>query len=144
MATLQTTDRKHFNCGGFALNTFDWFSFDWGKYSFGFFVATNAKEAHEKITRLSADLLSMFDDLRPIHSIQELNADEYAIAFRLSCDKYPDFHFLKRGQNGIWYEKRGHEEKIRIFPKKNLFARKWNDRYGYEIAFFAKKLPKSA
>lgn len=50
-------------------------------------------------------MIAVFPSMRVISSFAELAPDEYAILFRLSHDG--DFHYLKRGGNGVWYQKCG-------------------------------------
>lgn len=136
------TPRSLYNCGGYALNTYSWYlPADWG-YDYFF---NSKKENEEKIEELSNNMLYDFPDMRRIEKIEELQDDEYAIAFRITkFDYQDDFHFLKRGKNGVWYEKRGKAPQITPFPASQVFAESWHDRYVGKIALFAKKCPKIA
>lgn len=125
--STKNVDKYDYNCGGYALGTFNW----WGFYCLRFSGERNLEDCVE-------ELLEVFPDkLRIITSPKECKSNEYVIAFRMSD---VDFHFLKLSKNGRWYHKRGAFPKIEIFPKKDLFNKIWkNGSYYYdsEIVFFA-------
>ena len=76
------------------------------------------------------------DRLRKINSVKDLEADEYAIAFRVG---ERDFHYLKRGGNGVWYHKMGNCN-IDKFPKEEVFADEWCcGMYTSTVVLFAMK-----
>jgi hypothetical protein len=124
----RNTDRGEYNCGGYALGCYSWYC------PFSHQVRDFEKNVKQ--------ILKDFPNARLIDNTQDLMPNEYMVAFRLSRD---DFHFMKRGKNGVWREKRGSQSEIRIVPKSVVFGEVWSpDRYdnGYqgEIAFFAVKV----
>ena len=127
-----------YNCAGYALETFNWYvpvpsgsdteDIEWGSFEE---LERNAM-SFEFISQILAD----FDDVRLIPSLECLRKDEYAFAFRVGVD---DFHFVKRGRNGQWYEKRGSGPIYRMTEEK-VFHSEWEDgRYNGAIFLFAKK-----
>lgn len=70
----------------------------------------------------------MLADLRVISSLDEVEENEYPILFRHSSDG--DFHYVKRGKNGVWYHKRGASTEIEVMRKEKIFD-KWCNRYDH-------------
>lgn len=135
---IKNCNRDDYNCGGFALDTFTWFRPLPCGYPYSFVCA---EENHLKIEECAEAMLRRFPDMRRIAHPSQIHDDEYAIAFRITRDwRDDDFHFLRQGKNGVWYDKRGNSEYINRFPKEKLFARAWYGKYKGEIAFFAKKI----
>lgn len=135
---IRNTPKRSYNCGGFALECYSWYCprpARSSRFSYGFFTD---KEAKEKTKRSVQCMLADFPDLRVISSLDEVRPDEYAILFRHSSDG--DFHFLKRGKNGVWYHKMGGSRFIEIIPKSEIFNY-WGmwGRYDGPIVIFAKK-----
>ena len=103
---MRNTPKWKYNCAGYALGIFSWYcpydaevGHHFGDYDMtDEFSPLRSQALMECITQMLAD----FDDLRVIHSLKELEENEYAIAFRLSWD---DFHYMRRADNGHWYEK---------------------------------------
>ena len=123
----RNTDRGEYNCGGYALGCYSWYCP----------FAHQVRDFEKNVNQILKD----FPNVRLINNTQDLMPNEYMVAFRLSQD---DFHFMKRGKNGVWREKRGNQFEIRIVPKSVVFGEVWSPhRYdnGYqgEIAFFAVK-----
>ena len=137
---IHNTDKRDYNCAGYALDIFSWYCPYEDIYNnpFGNLELFNKFSPSRTSVLLSCvnQLLSDFSDLRVIYSIAELNDNEYAIAFRLSWD---DFHFVRRAEDGRWYQKRGAENRIRTMTEKELFSDKWGGRYDGNIVFFAKR-----
>ena len=124
---IKNADRGEYNCGGYALGCYSWYC------PFSHQVRDFEKNVNQ--------ILKDFPNARLIDNTQDLMPNEYMVAFRLSQD---DFHFMKRGKNGVWREKRGSQSEIRIVPKSVVFGEVWSPhRYdnGYrgEIALFAVK-----
>lgn len=133
---LKNTNRRSFNCGGYALETFDWYC------PTHLLSNLETKEERERYSRKAVRyMLEEFDDLRVINDLNELEDNEYAIAFRVG---YDDFHYVKRADNGVWYHKSGGNPKIRRMKKDVVFGKEWVnplDRfctYDSEIVLFAK------
>lgn len=133
---LKNTRRSSFNCGGYALETFDWYC---PSYLYGYLRTKEEKERFSaKAVRY---MLDEFDDLRVINDVDELKDDEYAIAFRVG---YDDFHYVKRADNGVWYHKSGGNPKIRRMKKDIVFGEEWVNpldsscTYDSKVVLFAK------
>lgn len=134
---LYNTDRCGFNCAGYALEVFAWYMpVTRGNDCFGSW-ADSWDELNERVDIATAVMLHDFAyrGIRLIWSIEELQKDEYAFAFRVSTDG--DFHYMKRGENGVWYEKRGSHPVIYSHPTHEVFDNDWNDRYDSRIVLFA-------
>ena len=72
------------------------------------------------------ELTGINDDIRP---------NEYMLAFRISYDG--DFHFVKRGNNGVWHHKRGSRDEIETMTILELLDESWIGRYDGPLVFFA-------
>lgn len=108
---VRNTEKRVYNCGGYALGTFSWYCPHRREDDctpFGAYYAETASEA-DLITQHSVQV--MLEDfkgkLRVISDVAEANLkNEVVIAFRIST-KSGDFHYIRRGWNGGWYHKRG-------------------------------------
>ena len=137
---IRNTDKDIYNCAGYALGTFSWYSphdeeeqgiFFWGHW-------WNTEEEMEKVTNMAvAQMLNDFADLRIIHSLDECAKDEYAIAFRISEDG--DFHYVRRARNGHWFHKMGAYWEIYTMTQEEVFSDLWCNRYNGRLVLFAKK-----
>lgn len=135
--TYKNTPKRMYNCGGYALGNYGWYcpySEDDAIYMDEVFEYGEVTEEEEEI--FVEYMLDTIEDLRIITDISELLENEYAIAFRISND---DFHFVKRGGNGCWYEKMGGSNCINRMTKEEVFSDCWHDRYDGELYLFAKK-----
>lgn len=86
-------------------------------------------------------MLNDFSDLRVIQTFDDLQPDEYGICFRIGKK---DFHFLKRGSNGIFYSKMGGYSEIVTLTKKQALEANWYSFwlcYDSPIVKLAKKKP---
>ena len=138
----QTTNLDSYNCGGFALGTFDWYCpYVWrnGQYDW----AQMFEECCEEMT-------DNFD-LTPIRDPSTVPVDKKVIGFRFAIDEDADedadvddvvidFHFILR-EDGVWYHKPG-SNRICILPESEIYD-PWprpSLSYGYntEIAWFIK------
>lgn len=131
---VRNTPRSTYNCGGFALGCFSWYCprEDFFNYDFRSYA-----EALSKTMYSVRCMLADFADLRVISSLDEVEENEYPILFRHSSDG--DFHYVKRGKNGVWYHKRGASIEIEVMQKEKIFDR-WCNRYDGPIIMFAKKV----
>lgn len=93
-----------FNCGGYALGTFDWIQL---KSLFGFgIVKCKEGEKLEEVTKEAVEeLLEEFDYIRVVDRENEVTKEEFLVYFRISDDG--DFHFLKKTHSGKIYHKPG-------------------------------------
>lgn len=100
LSNKRNTPRRTYNCGGFALGCFSWYCprEDFFQYAFNDYAEALAKTLYSMKC-----MLADFADLRVISSLDEVEENEYPILFRHSSDG--DFHYVKRGQNGVWYHK---------------------------------------
>lgn len=134
----RNTELSQYNCGGYALNTYNWFC-PYGSYDGDTLHGRRSKETTLKnFTRYI--LLTFEERIRIISKVEEKTKDEYVIAFRIG---YSDFHFMKRGDNGVWYHKPG-SNTIRRIKKTEVFSDAWYTpnggiRYDSEIILFAMK-----
>lgn len=131
---LRNTNRRDFNCGGYALETFNWY-LPYGEDFPKYWSRAVSDITEDMVAYMLADKLG----LRVINSLTELAPTEYAIAFRVGCG---DFHFIKRGHNGQWYSKMGSSREIERVPEHNVFCEPWPGfgmQYDGPIVLFAKE-----
>lgn len=121
--------RGMYNCGGYALNTFDWYYPDE--------AALSASSSDMAVQRYADSMVKEFNGrLRIIQDVKELMDDEYAVAFRT---RNGDFHFCKRDDSGNWRHKRGGTPTLHRITKERLFSEEWPGGYCSRIVLFAKK-----
>ena len=123
-AHLDTTD---YNCGGYALRTFDWVDFHYSFYD----------RAAQQMDAICAALPAWERCDCP----QKFDTKHYDyVAFRWGKRVgWSDFHFLRLWKNGTWHGKQGDGE---IYRVKNVFApwvRNDGEVYGEEIFFLRRK-----
>lgn len=138
----RNTDLDDYNCGGFALGTFNWYLpyASWSETTDNLYFRRHMNT--DAIVRYYANyiLLDFGNRIREIKSVEELKVGERAIAFRAGVD---DFHFCVRGKNGVWYHKPGRNT-IRRIKRSEVFAEEWVSPdhfvvYDSEIILFALK-----
>lgn len=142
---VNNTSRAFYNCGGYALNLFAWYC-PWGldiqesetplarAYWQGDYF--DADEMFTPTFRCVQNMLAEIPTLRLLTGINDPIADtEYKLAFRISYDG--DFHYAKRGNNGIWYHKRGSRDEIETMTILELLDESWLGRYDGPLVFFA-------
>lgn len=127
-------DYWEYNCGGFALGTFNWFlphSF----MSYRSYLRTIGGYEETKVLAATIpEILKVSDTIRRIDSMDELKQDEYAIAYRVCSD---DFHF-RLCYNGEWYEKMG-DGNIHKISAHTIFTDCWFGGYDSAVVLFAEK-----
>lgn len=124
---IRNTDKSQYNCGGYALETFNWFipHPNFARY-----------KNDEDNTRVCVEsMLADIPNLRIINDVSELKENEYAFAFRVGDG---DFHFIKRANNGHWFHKAGASYFIRTMKTEDVFNTFWSGRYNGPITLFAK------
>jgi len=151
-----TIQEKHFfntiptsyNCGGFALRTFDDYTpyFVWCDPLFSTDYSDKIScediDDEEDFDELGAcndincviqNMLDDFPNMRQIQSENEAKPHENIVLFRYGdCD----FHFvLKQGER--YFHKRGPEPVIREMDKDEVYEDHWEGRYDSEIYIFA-------
>lgn len=136
----KNTKKDLYNCGGYALGIFNWYcphDEDDIDNFFGPFPRADMT-VEEKLEFTLNYMLSEFKDLRVIKGIEELEQDEYAIAYKIG---YHDFHFAKRLDDGTWLHKPGGLG-IRKMEKEELMSDVWvsgSTQYDSRTVFLAKK-----
>ena len=133
---IKNTCKALYNCAGYALGTFSWYcpnekdNDDWG-------ILDDLSDA-EMFAKTFETVNFMLKDfkgrLRLIGSVDEVQENEYAIAYRVSSDG--DFHFMKKMANG-WHHKRGGSANIYIETEDYVLNGIWCDRYDGPIALMA-------
>lgn len=131
----ENTDQFDYNCGGYALGTFSWYLPSRTDEMWGFWLRRDKSELAE-ITEMAVKvMLEDFADLRVISSVDEVQTNEFAIAFRCSSDG--DFHYVRQFRNR-WYHKCGVSD-IYTMEEEEVFSAVWRCRYDGPIVLFAKK-----
>lgn len=133
LRNVHNTPTREYNCAGYALGIFSWYCPDDEIHSWSWSIK-GRKRAYMKTA--VQKMLTEFPNLRLIKKVKQCEKNEYIIAFRLADD---DFHFMKRGQNKVWYEKCGSGD-IHQVPQERVFSREWNGRYKGKIVLFAMKV----
>lgn len=135
---ISNTDKTLYNCGGYALGLFNWF-IPWTEEKdkeLGHVLVHTEKE-YENFLMNCVNYMTENLPIREITSIKELTKKEYAVAFRLARD---DFHFVKRGANGIWYDKQGWRPFIDRHTEDEILNNDaWYGRYDSRIVLLAVK-----
>jgi len=132
-----------FNCGGFALGTFDWFA----PYSYDVLAYPDHEEGvdpDDAFESMVEDIEIAFPFLLQVNSYRHVPKRFNVIGFRLERqdswneeDQIGDFHFILR-YRGKWYHKAGGNE-IDYFPTTDLQGQMWCGRYDSDIAWFVDK-----
>ena len=128
---VMTIERGHYNCGGFALGTFNWYlpyarcteyhekmweireDMDYG--------ALDYDEGCDAIAEIYVDFMCSEGLCRRIDDSSELCEGEYLVAFKAS---YDDFHYARRLANGRWFHKMGGSE-IEEISEEDAFDYDW-------------------
>lgn len=133
---ISNTERHLYNCAGYALGTFSWYcpnEEDWEYWG-----SLDDWDDMTMLMKTSETVQFMLKDfagrLRLIGSVEEVNDNEYAIAYRLSRDG--DFHFMKKMANG-WHHKRGNTDRIYVESEDYVLREIWCDRYNGPIVLMA-------
>lgn len=122
---IKNTDKGSYNCGGYALGTFSWY------------VPYSKRDTWVypiPLEKLIEQMLKDFPNLRMIDNINEVQKNEYAIAFRKGDG---DFHYMKKAKNGRWYNKRGCSYKIETLTQEEVLDKNWYNWYDEPITLFA-------
>lgn len=127
---------EEYNCGGYALGTFDWY-LPYDDFSVADRVLFGNENPDDVLRDMANFILDEFNGyIREISDFHELHENENAVAFRISED---DFHFILRQNNGHWYHKRG-SHPIESIKKKDVFDDEWYNggiSYDTDIILFA-------
>lgn len=116
---IHNTEKVLYNCAGYALETFNW-------YRPGDTPTVceyrTSRQMRKRLRKAVQYMLNDFPDLRVVQTFDELQSDEYGICYRIG---HQDFHFIKRGDNGVFYSKQGGCEEIEKMTKEQVLERKW-------------------
>ena len=133
---INNTKRHLYNCAGYALETFSWYcpnEEDWGYW--GYDEDLSDAEMFAKTFETVQFILKDFKGhLRLIGSVDEVQENEYAIAYRVS--RNGDFHFMKKMANG-WHHKRGNTDRIYVESEDYVLKEVWCGRYDGPIVLMA-------
>ena len=134
---ISNTERRLYNCAGYALETFSWYCPNekddvnyWGFWDY----LSNAEMFVKTFETVKFMLKDFKGHLRLIRSVDEVQENEYAIAYRISSDG--DFHFMKKMANG-WHHKRGGSAHIYIETEDYVLNEIWCNRYDGPIVLMA-------
>lgn len=133
---IDNTKRYLYNCAGYALETFSWYCPNEKKDGYWSFMddLSDAEMFVKTFETVNFMLKDFKGHLRLIGSIDEVQENEYAIAYRVSSDG--DFHFMKKMANG-WHHKRGGSAHIYIETEDYVLNEIWCDRYDGPIVLMA-------
>lgn len=121
-----------YNCGGFALKTFDWVDFD-------FF--DDERDIDTLIKKCMAKIKKRIKGFKVIQSYKDIPESIPVIGFRIAiCDSFPrDFHFVIR-EDGFWKHKMGgRKPELVYFNIDELWPGGWDWNYNSEIVWFIKE-----
>lgn len=127
---IKNTPKGSYNCGGYALGLFNWFC-PWEEEDDYQIEMCDDTDLQKMVDYMVENL-----PIRVITTVQELQRNEYAVAFRVGdCD----FHYMKRGKNGVWYDKIGSRPQIRCHSEKIVLDTEnaWYGRYSGKIILMA-------
>lgn len=129
--------KKHlYNCAGYALETFSWYcpnEENWEYWGYDEDLS-NAEMLAKTFETVEFMLKDFKGRLRLIGSVNEVQENEYAIAYRISSDG--DFHFMKKMVNG-WHHKRGNTDRIYVESEDYVLKEVWCNRYDGPIVLMA-------
>lgn len=150
---IRNTNKHTYNCAGYALGTYSWYVPCNGEgdnlWSLFQEMATDIDDEddleniYEHIYEIAHTTL-MRDfahrNIRPICDVKDRRENETVIAFRFCLF---DFHFMKLGKNGVWYQKCGGREEIETLSADDVFDDIWIsgiDTYDSSIYLYALSL----
>lgn len=127
--TVLFEDEMYYNCGGFALGVFNWYRpYDHDeKEAVDSIIEDyddeliNELDACNEIADIYVSHMEKADLCREIFSEDDLNENEYLVAFKSSID---DFHYARRLRNGRWFHKMGWN-KIEEVSQDNVYDDYW-------------------
>ena len=127
---VQNTSIYDYNCAGYALGTFSWYCPSDCTHD------DDQVRGRTRQYRLQAIkiMLRDFPNLRLIKKVKDATPNEIVIAFRVAKH---DFHYMKRGRNGVWYEKCGNGNIVRRTVEEVFDKHSWHYRYKGPIVLFA-------
>lgn len=138
---FETSNRRDYNCGGYALETFNWYvpfkEEEKNELHLFSYRACLSVEEILKVT-LKSMIKEFRGNLRVIEKVEDLKEGEYAIAYRVG---ERDFHFAKRNSKGKWFHKRGSLGRVETMTKEEVLNSKdWDcGRYTSRVVLLARK-----
>jgi len=126
-------DAEHYNCGGFAWGTRDWYvPSNWEDRYFN--SDWNPEDQEEERLYYIAAILRDIQNVRIINSESELKTGESLVLFRFGSG---DFHFVRKHE-GRYLHKRGWVPHIEEMDEEEVYGTDWCDgKYDSEITMFA-------
>ena len=137
-------NKKYYNCGGYALGTYDWF-IPYGRKSLDEDLKNDVEEFYREseydiyafciddynriAERCIDEMIHYFNGkLREIKKVSDAKENERVIAFRFGAG---DFHFMVKGRKGHqWHSKMGGSESIDTFSEEYVMSDPdWGDIY---------------
>ena len=124
-------NKRDYNCGGYALGTYDWFVPYRCSYSDEYLEddveefwresGYNIDDYNIMAERCINEMIYYFNGkLREIKKISDAKADERVIAFRFGAG---DFHFMIKGRKGHqWHSKMGINNSIDTFSEEYVMS----------------------
>lgn len=134
----QGNNVRWYNCGGFALNTRDWYlPYDQSEWNGTWEIGGEMGQEPALGYMVDFMLEEFAPNLRVIHSEEELESFERLILFRVShCD---DFHFVRKDADGKYYHKMGSDPYPEEMEREEVYGESWCRRYDGPIVMFAYK-----
>ncbi len=145
---MKNVSRDQFNCGGYALETYNWvlpcdseeeceelYDFDMWEYDY------DEDDFNESAERGAEWMLENIPNLRRVDSPDvELDKDEWLIGFKVGAGSGDgDFHYIKRTPSGQFWHKPGGSY-VRRMGKKEALSDDWgNGRYTSKTIWLARK-----
>lgn len=142
--TIRNTPKDVYNCGGYAFNLFKWYvpTESWEDYEAVKLLLDG--EHYESATNIAVNYMRedlgytvVSNDEVFNHSIDYKKYEIVAFRYEMKGED-SDFHYMKIGKNGNWYEKRGSGYRIYRHEYYYVFGT-WAYRYDGPIVFLTKK-----
>lgn len=136
-------DRYDYNCGGFALGTFNWYlpykKYDETTEDALYDIREDDSLDEDGLCDALADYYIEYMEwdlgLREINNIDDIKEGEHLVAFRAA--NY-DFHYIRQLSDGTWAQKMGGSE-ITQWTDEEVFAPRWDcwHTYGGRVRLLA-------
>lgn len=129
--------RWHYNCGGFALGTKDWF-FPYNEDDYGKRFSDYDSFYEKNFKKFTKFITVIFENVRKIKKIEDAKEGERIIAFRVGKT---DFHFVKVNKtNNNFRHKPGCSPVVTMTEKQFFDNDGWSKgKYDSDIVYFAIK-----
>ena len=136
---IGNTDKRYYNCGGYALGTFSWYWPGRTEEEHDEIMGYAENEDYDEALVIAADAIIaelpgwkivLFEDVMK-RMYSPLDYDIVAMRF---CEF--DFHFLKLGCNWNWYDKMGNSHRINRHGFQEMNNTSWYGRYDSPIVCF--------